>query len=384
MKPSSNYTPHYALIQSSYWLTNMPILAFGPMYLYSLGLSNTAVGFFFAAANLLSILLQPMTGSLIDKETLTLRQAVFSHAGLLFLLIGILYLPITSMKIGAHFLTLVLVICLQPMVNTLSIDALHSGITLDFGVARGTASLVYGISSLILGKLIGIFDTSIIPLMAFLSLSTFTFAFYLFPKTITSAENDNNSSSLSGLNRPFFLMLLATFFLFINHCILNNFLLRIVENVGGGSTQFGIALGIAAAAELPIMASFTKLRNRFGTVALLRLSSMFFLVKSILLIFANTPALLYVNQLLQMLTFGLYFPAAVAYVQETLPFSLRARSQALLISTITLGCVIASLLGGAVLDALHVEALLVISAIFSTLGFISILFLKEKKSPKAL
>jgi PPP family 3-phenylpropionic acid transporter len=382
MKPSTKNTAHYAAIQSFYWLTNMPILAFGPMYLYSLGLSNISVGFFLAAASLVSIVLQPLMGSLIDRGVLTLRQAAFLHVGILFVLGVILNLPLATMKIAAHFLMLVLIMGLQPFVNTLSIDAVHTGIPLDFGIARGIASLMYGIVSLLLGRALGIYSTSLIPLVALSHLTVFAIVFWLFPNTVTADVADEPAPPISsGFHRSFLLMLLATFFLFVNHGALNNFLLRIVENVGGGSAEFGMALGISAVVELPIMASFTHLKNRFGTPTLLRISSTFFFIKAILLVFAVSPFYIYLNQLLQAFTFGLFFPTAVTYVQEILPFSLRARSQALLISTITFGGVVASLLGGAILDYLHVKALLISGVVFSALGFFCILLLKEKKSP---
>lgn len=359
----------------------MPMVAYGPLFLYSIGLSNTAVGLFLAAASLLSIFLQPAIASLVDRQVLTLRKVILLHVLLLFALGLPLLLPLGLYKVPLHFGLLVVMVGLQPFINTLSIDANSSGYPVDFGIARGSASLIYGGVSLVVGAMLVRYDVKLLPLLTLIHLSLFALIFLSFPRTQSVMKEEEIPSRFSPTsNKSFLYMLLGTLFLFVNHGAMNNFLLRIVENVGGGAGELGIAIGISASVEMPMMYAFTSLRSRFGTLRLLQASALFFVIKSVVLYFAATPFLLYLNMAMQCLTFGLYFPSAVTFVQEILPYSLRARSQAMLVSTITLGGVIASVLGGLLLDLLGVPALLIASILFSALGFLFLLPLKEKRS----
>ncbi len=63
----------------------------------------------------------------------------------------------------------------------------------------------------------------------------------------------------TGILRKYLFLLcflVGTVLLFMEHNMINIFLVRIIEGVGGSSENLGVAIAIAATLELPIMAYF--------------------------------------------------------------------------------------------------------------------------------
>ena len=72
---SNNKTLHFTAINVAYFAAYSSAHAYAAVFLLDRGFSNTAIGLILALANVLSVILQPVTAGLIDKyEAFTNRR----------------------------------------------------------------------------------------------------------------------------------------------------------------------------------------------------------------------------------------------------------------------------------------------------------------------
>ncbi len=132
---------------------------------------------------------------------------------------------------------------------------------------------------------------------------------------------------------------------------LSNFLVNIVESRGGESADLGVALFLMAGFELPAAVLFPKLMRRLGSRRILLLSMVFMLGKGAALLAARNLAGVLLAQPLQMLGYGLFTPASVYFVNESVPPADRVRGQTvMMVASNGLGGMLGSLLAGRLLD----------------------------------
>jgi len=192
----------------------------------------------------------------------------------------------------------------------------------------------------------------------------------------SSAVGKERSRSLLRFlksDKRFALTLVGIALVYFPHTAFTNFLINVVENVGGGSAEMGVCSFIAAVVELPPMFLFMRLLKKVRCSTLLKLSCAMFSVKMLLCFLAPNVPLLYAAQVVQMLAFGLYIPASVQYVNEVVAPEDRVKGQALVTSTTTLSAIAASFLSGIMLDKLGVSATMLVSAIVSAVGVLVVI-----------
>ncbi len=154
-------------------------------------------------------------------------------------------------------------------------------------------------------------------------------------------------------NPRFSFMLLAILFSITALLPLSNFLINILQAKGGGAEQLGLALFLMAASELPGSIIFARLQRRgAGSDRLLVLSLVFSAVKALALFLAPSVGFILLAQPLQMLGYGVFTPASVYFVSESVPPADEVRGQTLMmVASNGLGGVLGSLLAGSALDA---------------------------------
>ena len=364
---NKNKTFHYGLIQSSYWLSYLPLFAYATTFLLDAGYNNLTIGILFASANLSSILLQSFLASAVDKGTIPMKGLMLVQALIILFMAGLIsWQPLAPF----YFLLLVSLMSLQPFVNALSVSCLHEGITLDFGISRGMASFAYSVGSVFLGNLLaqkGIFITPYAG-MAFILFHILCIISFSFPPFY---KKEQSIKIKIGTRYPFLILFIpSVVLLFFGYGMYHNYLVHLIRFVGSDESALGIAIGISAFAEVPTMFSFTKISERFDGRKLLILSAFFFALKALLDLFANNIVMIYINQSLNALTFGLFLPSAILYLSHSMEKKDTATGQALLTSAIIAGNVLASLLGGALMDSFGIQTLLKVIAIIEVLAFL--------------
>ena len=116
------------------------------------------------------------------------------------------------------------------------------------------------------------------------------------------------------------------------------------------------------------MALYPLFARRAGNARLLLFSGWMWAAKWLAIALAPTPGLVCAASALQFFGYALYVPASVRFIADVLPASEFLRGQALAGSAFTAGNLIASLIGGQLIDRLGVTAAAMVIQLFSLAG----------------
>ena len=167
------------------------------------------------------------------------------------------------------------------------------------------------------------------------------------------AEGPRPQSALALLrSNPSFTLMLAGVLLSLTAVLpLSNFLVNIVTSRGGTDADLGLAMFVMGAFELPTAFLFPKLLRRFGSGRLLLISAVFGTLKAVALLCTFNYAGVLLAQPLQLLGYGLFTPASVYFVNESVPEADRVRGQTvMMVASNGMGGMLGVLLAGWTLD----------------------------------
>jgi len=378
-------TIKYSFINASYWMMFCAVYGFANFYMLQFGLISSQIGVILAVGNISAFFLQPLVASFADRtKKFSLNQIILAFLFVFLFVISVLGL-LTTQKyiIGAMFAVLVaMLFILQPLINAISGCFESHNISINFGVARSMGSLFYAIASYGIGILINLFDPKIVLLTAaiFVGLLFFSTMFFKIPKT----KLENELELASGFIRffkdyPHFIgVAIGIACIFFFHTASNIYMFQILSQYGGTSADLGITLGLAAMLEVPTMFLFSKLNKHFHSATLFKISAFFFVLKSIILINADTVLLIQGQQIFQMFAFALFTPASVEYINQSVAPKDRVKGQALITTANTLGATLSTLIGGRMLTSYGVHSMLFVSSIVVSIGFlVLLLFIKD-------
>ncbi|WP_409229156.1 MFS transporter [Gudongella sp. SC589] len=383
-----NFT--YAAVQGFYWMYFAVIISFASVFLLDRGYSNSQIGFILAFANILAVLIQPVLADIADRsKKLSLISVVHVMGAALILGTGSLYfMDQRSIVLTSVFvLTGALQISLQPLINSIAFHFSKAGSYINFGATRSVGSVAYAFISSILGVLVLAFGTKTIPLtgviVIVLLLSALFLTDKLFKKELTvhipdsSFDEPDEDAAITLFqfmkrNKIFVVLTLGIMLVFFQNAVINNFLIQILRNIGGDSSQMGRLFSFMALLEMPGLFFFSKLRKRFSSQAMLKLSSLAFIGKVFFTYLAPSVGFVYLAFLFQLISFPLFLSSAVHLADEVMEKGEAVKGQSLVTGMMTLSGVFASLLGGAVLDLGGPSQLLLISTVLAVIGTVSI------------
>lgn len=348
-----NPTLLYTLIQSFYWATYCLMYNYAASFLQDKGLSATAIGLIFGAAYGLAAFCQPLFAGFLERKRIRPARGiacVYAASIVLCvpLLFGIGFVPLSILFTVA----LTLQGTMQSSVNALA-HRLKGGI--NFGLARGIGSAVFSLTALLTGQALRLISSARLPLFY---MTTMLALVILLNRADRISTDIVDTQSRVGSPRdvlrytPFLFFLLGVVCVMTPHMFLDCFMLRVMQNVGGGNSQLGIAVAIASATELPAMILYMRLRKRVSCAALIGFSGIVWVFKHLLTTLAPSPEVIFLVQLLQCGCYAIYVPAGVEFVGIALPEELYMQGQALIGTAFALGCMPATLLGGPLVDAI--------------------------------
>lgn len=396
---ASSMTSRYALIHGSYWMVFGATYNFITVYLLSKNFESHQIGLILAFTNIFSAILQPVIAGYADR---TRKSALrYTISIMLFICLSLSFIMVVSPSVmfvtaSLYFILLTVMLTIHPLINSLGMNYINEGIPINFGFARGMGSLAYAVMSFILGAAVEKYGTDILP-YAFILLFGFTFIFTITFKMKHTAsmepivvempdENlninkaDGSNLSIAGFMRKyhrFSFYLLGVILIFISFNIINIYMIKIVQNVGGNEATMGSAFAIAAILELPVMLSFTKIITKYHTASLLKLAGLFFTIKAFITLISSSVGMIYFAQSFQMLSYAIFIPGSIYYVNKVIDKSDMVKGQAFTTAATTLGGVGGSLIGGLILSASSVTQMLVIGVIISLAGTLIILLSVE-------
>lgn len=373
----------YGMIQGCYWMGSSALMGYASVYLLEKGFTNTQIGLLTAVGCILSAILQPALASYADRPESPSVRTMLLGTNLVQLVLVILLaatagsssMAVRTLLYGASITLLMLMI---PFVNSLGMETIRQGEELDYGIGRGMGSVAYAAASWMLGRLTASFGANVIPVWAIALTLLFLLCVFTFPfekdrkKTEAEKEKTGAASPVDFLKRypSFAVVLLGCVLIFTSHNLINSFNYQIAMAKGGGSGEMGNAMTISAVSELPTMFLFGYLLKKKSSVFWFRLSGLFFTLKCVGTFLAFNIPTYYAVQPFQMLGWALINVACVYYVDGIMEPQDSIKGQAYMAMTITVGNVLSSLVGGWLIDAAGVGAMLICASCVAFIGWL--------------
>ncbi len=384
MKPlSSRFGVEYTAALSAYTAVGAAVSGYASALLVARGCTNREIGFTLGAGTVAALVLQPLAADLTDRS----RRISVLHV--LLALGGVIAAAMLALGFGAErgaALAAVYIVLLcanqmaQPFCNSLCLELALRGAHINFGVSRGTAALCYAVFAAALGLLVGRWGTDAVPFAGlgmtavFLAVTALIFVQCRrsgpeFSAPAAAGERSRGLIAFLRANPRFLLLMAGVMLAYQTQMVYNNFLIRIVTRAGGGEGDLGLLSAWCALTELPAMFLFGRLLRRFRSGTLLCFSALMFACKQFAFCLASSMPALFASMLLEGLSFAIFIPASVRYMEESVPHADAVKGQTLITAMLSLASVAASLLGGVLLDAVGLPKTLAISTALALAGF---------------
>lgn len=390
MSNKKNATLYYGIIMATYSVGFVTMSAFSSVYLLDIGLSNGAVGILIAIASMVSVLLQPFVGALIDRYRFVSSKRALLCLAIMIAIIGAIIvfvtfdsIVVTSLLYGIDIMMLMLA---QPFLNSLGMDAINYGYPINFGLGRSLGSMGYALGSYAFGHISVIAGPRSVPIAFTIAFLVLCVWIVIYPVKTEAKDSDSfidifakeNEKKTGLAKEPHFLlkykrftvMLLGMIMVYFSHSLINTFSLQIVTTKGGNSSSMGTAAAIAAFCELITMILFPLYLKRFRLNSMLRVACIFFTLKIALSIVVPNVALFYAIQVVQMFGWGIMSIGIVYYVNELVGNYDKAQGQAYAGMSFTIASVIATFTGGNMIDWWGVSTMLVVGTVMAIVGTI--------------
>lgn len=381
----------YGAIHASYWMLYGVTSSFASAFLLHAGYTNGEIGIILAVGNVLAVFLQPLIADFADRTRKISLLGVLQLCTILLMLLEAA-LFVFGHKSAALWVVFAMIIAwmtvMHPLINSLSFKLQEAGIHINFGVCRSMGSLFFSIICGILGTLVERHGVGILPVAGEMTLAALLLALFLVGRhfgmagqgtaktTVRAAEPAETIETIENItlidfirdNKVFTLMQLGIAAIYFQNSVLNNFMLQIVESVGGTSEDMGRVLAVMAFLEIPALFFFDRIRRWFCCQTLLKVAAIGFTVKILLIFVAKDITLIYAAHLLQPFSFALFLPAMVAFTDEIMRRGEAVKGQACYTMMITLSSIIASIAGGVLLDTAGAKMMLLVSTILTGVG----------------
>jgi len=348
-------------MQAGYWAMFAAICAYQAALLQGRGFSSGQTGLLIAVRCLAGILCQPLLGGFADRHPrIPLRRIVC--LSLVLSLAASVLLWRVPMGMGGTVAVLAVLggfeISAYPLMDAMAIQFINAGASIRYSLGRGIGSMAYALTCVLLGLQVdrwGVESTlaTHAALVVLVIALTAAFPVCRVPPPSPGAEGDRPHSVwfLLKSNPPFTLALAAILLGLTAVLPLSNFLVNIVQSRGGRSADLGLALFLMGGFELPTAFFFRRLLRRFGSGGLILISMVFCTLKAAALLLTFNLAGVLLAQPLQMLGYGLFTPASVYFVNESVPPADRVRGQTvMMVASNGLGGMLGSAMAGAALD----------------------------------
>jgi len=372
----------YPLAQFLYWVTCCACSGFVAVYLQYKGLTDTSVGIVVGVYGLISMVLQPLLSKMVHRFSgLSPRRMIL----IVLVVTSILFAVITcfKMNLGVTIFIFILVnalnSCMIPLMSALGMEYINEGRDVNFGIARGFGSLGWAVSSVVIGFLLEKFSSELIGYIyvvaAIVMLLNVGFMEELGQNALPAEKTEKEEGFLRKCLQDNVLIFVAIGILFnnISHALCTTYTINIVRNVGGEEAAAGFAQFFGAGSELLGMLLCAVLLRKYGSLRVLKISSVFFVVRFLFLIFAGNLPMVMIGYALQGPSAGFCIPAAVYFVNERMLPQNRIQGQAVFnVFTSSIASFIGNLVGGRLLDVFGLHFTLTACFIFAALGCVCI------------
>ena len=340
----------YILLQASFWGMLSSICAYQAAVVLDRGFTTGQAGIFCALCYFASLFTQPVIGGWADRHPeIPIKRL------LLVMLLPAIALNLVFYFTRPNFLLTALTFFLfgvletnsYPLIDSMGMQYVNAGVQIPYSLSRGIGSLCYALLCVATGLLTAKFGMQAALLAHCAEQLVMLVCLLLFPSIPAQYLPQPQKGAASGHSALQILRGSRTFKLMLIAC----FLVTLVTSRGGDSRALGLAQFLMAASELPSALVFGLLRRRLSSAKILLISIVFMAVKPLLILVSGSLGTLLAVQPVQMLGYGLFFPASVYFANESVAPADRVQGQSLrTIVAISLSTLPGSLVSGYLLD----------------------------------
>lgn len=354
---------HYIAMQMGFWAMFAAIVAYQTALLLDRGFTNGEAGLMTSVRCLAGIVFQPLLGGFADRHPGVPLKGIVGVSLALSLAAGVWYWAEPAMGLAQTALVWVVIgglgVSSYPLMDAMAVQFINDGVPIRYSLGRGLGSLAYAVVCVLLGLQVGQWGVET-TLVTFLLLTAAEIALvFTYPtwhpkapaEGRAAAERPQSALSLLRSSPRFTLMLAGVLFGLTAVLPLSNFLVNVILSRGGTAADLGLAMFLMGGFELPAAFLFPKLLRRLGSGRILVLSMAFCTLKGVALLLTWNLAGVLLCQPLQMLGYGLFTPASVYFVNESVPPADRVRGQTIMmVASNGLGGMLGGMLAGFTLD----------------------------------
>nr|WP_258168635.1 MFS transporter [Paenibacillus sp. AR247] len=327
-------------------------IPFLPVYFDEQGLSPSQIGFIVGTGGFITIVAQPLWGMISDR-TKTIRKVLLLLLVCAIMTGFVLYHTGTySLIILFAMLTYFFLMPVDPLTESLNFRVAESA-GISYGSLRTYGALGYAVMSLFAGYFMTSYGAhSLAYLFGAIGLVSFVITLFM-PDAPVSGKPVTLSSLKHFLSsRETLLFLILVFISSIPARMNDTYLGVYIKELGGTASLVGQAWFLAAGSEIVVFAlSFWWLRKG-SELMLIAFSGFFYFIRFFVSAWIEDPHLLAYLQLLQLLTFPVFYSAAIQYLYRIVPVEWRATGQTVLaLLFFGVSGIIASFAGGALYEA---------------------------------
>jgi len=348
-----------------------------------IGLTGSQIGMIMSITPVVAIIAQPVWGIITDsvqrpRQILTLT--VLATA-----IVGFFYSTVYSYLLLLIFTGLLSVFqsAIIPISDSMAMSYVQKS-NVAYGSIRLWGAIGFALSVLVAGWLSDIIGLPVIfYLFALAFLVTAFFAWNL-PDDRQSLKVDIRTGVKTLVKMPRFMLFLLTTFMIFGPISANNVYFGIlITDVGGTLTGVGIAFLLAAGSEAPFMKFAGSLIHKLGMLPILIVAGIISGMRWLIYFFEPSLYLVYATTITQGLSVGLFIPAALQYVRDISPSSVRATAVSLYAAIGNgLGSWFCTFIGGMILESfgtLHVYLFFTILTLIGIIVITIIMLIDRKK-----
>ncbi|WP_125138116.1 MFS transporter [Petrocella atlantisensis] len=380
---------NFTIIQFLLWFSWGTFGLFYIAHLEDLGYSSKLIALTIILSTIFGILGQYVLGFISDKTS----KIKYVFLGALFLLI----LFVIGFGFAAkHLFPMIMVMSLigfvwlplESLLDSwiLSTKGLDSSL---YGFMRAGASFGFAIMTLFFGGFVIKYGYDII-VYAYVITAGFLWIMAFLTKTETIKEpHTKEKIYVKSLlkNKAYIAILIYSMLLFITHMGVNNFYIYIFKNVGGNASHIGISAAFAAFTEIFGFIYARRIISKIAPLKIFLIVGVITFFRVYLLTIATTPTQAILTAILQGVGFSLFLASFKLYVVKITPTRLLASAQTIAAGvTFGLSSIVASLLGGFLIDDFGIERFFDIMNLIALVAliYIGLLFLHDYKKRKSL
>ncbi len=346
-------------------------IPFLPVYLNEQGLTPSQIGFIAGTGGIITIIAQPLWGMISDHRK-TIRKVlllllVISSATGYFLFASSTYGLLIMFAMFTYFFLMPI----EPLTESLNFR-ISEAAGISYGSIRTFGALGYGVMSLFAGYFMTYFGShSLMYLFAGIALVGFAVSLAMPDAPVTAKPVSLKSLKKFLGNKETLLFLVLVFISSVPARMNDTFLGVYIRELGGSTDLVGQALFLAAGTEIIVFAlSFWWLRPG-RELTMIALAGAFYFIRFFISAWVTDPHLLAYLQVLQLLTFPVFYSSAIQYLYRIVPEEWRATGQTVLaLLFFGVSGIVASYAGGALYEALGGQTLFLAISAMSFAGML--------------